>query len=272
MELPELAFFLGSCVFGSWITANVILKGQLSLVTCLSFTYFLLFLLSKAPIGCAFCLSVLLQIKPPLFLPLLLYIVGCSQFRIVIWTVLFSAVFLLPPLFFLWPHFHVLLDYGWTLNQFMTGHWQADTYFKYMINLRSLFENLFSGSTGYFFALTQVLYWIFTLFCLVWARWFRRTLEVSSVVIVMLATLFFSVYTPVHDALLLLPVGVVLTALLRQWAGVHWLFVCYLCTGYALPNIWGVRLALIMFGVGAFYWAMTERRQASQIATYNNYG
>ncbi len=256
MRMQDIRLFLGSCVLGVWVTSNVILKGQLSVMTCLFLTYFFIYVLRNKTVGCALCLAAMLQIKPPLFLPLFLYMAGCRQWRVIQLVILYSCVLIIVTLPFLGGP-HVWLDYVQIVRQFSSSYGDLGKYYESMINISSVFWGILDGRhSALLINMGKALYLVACAlsFLLAWIP--NRKPDVIPAAAAMLAGIFFSIYSPIHDALLLLPVCVVITAALRACNNARWMFLCYIMASYGLVQIWWIRTIAIVLGIALSYMVM----------------
>lgn len=255
MKLDRLlSLFLGSCVFSLWITGNVMLIGQLSILTCLLLTCLFMDLSSGESARGGFYLGVLMLIKYSLFIPLFLYMMGCRQWRVTGWAVFYLSLFMLISLLFFGPH--VWAEYLHTLWVFSLNPW----YLKVMPNLYSIAEYMLDGQHH-----GQLLFSIAAFYCMVSAAFFLRpwiakqkpTLLFTAAAII--AGLFFSVYSLPHDTLLLLPVSVIITALLHARGKAYWMIPCYVLTSaITAQNLWCLRAAEIILGTIVCYLLLSK--------------
>lgn len=260
LKLNELNLFLGSCVWGAWITFNVILKGQFSILACLLLTLFFIYQLRNKPAASALCLSVLLLIKLPLFIPLFLYVAGCRRWHTVAFALLFSCAIILVTLPFLHSP-HVWLDYVATMHEFSAGIWNTDIYYCCMINLRSIIWSAFSKSQSVA-VVTQAFYLMAGIACFLWPWITRREWDIGTAAAAVFAGIFFTPYIMAHDAMMLLPVGVIITARLREQKQARWMFLCYAMTSYSLANYWYLRSIELILAAAMIWLVFNERRNS----------
>ena len=260
-DLKDHTFLFQSLVFGILVTSNILSKGQLSLFMCLGFYYLVRGIDRQRPMTAAFWLAVLMHLKPPLFLPVAFYLAGCRQWRLLSYAAAFGMGILVLTL----PVLHGInpwLEYGRAVRLFdETG--QAEVYYRAMANLRGILSDLF-GAYNHSRALSLacgIAYAAYTLGCFLWPLAKGKQASLYGVCFVLPFGLFFSTYLQIHDTILLLPVCLIITAMMRSCNKLCWMFLCYLLASFesGFATIWCARLLLVILFIMIAY---LHRRRA----------
>jgi Glycosyltransferase family 87 len=267
LKLEPLKFFLGSCIFGIWITSHIIVKGQLSLMVCVAFSYFLICILNNRQLGSSFWLAVLLLIKPQYFIPLFLYMVGSRQWRAVSLTILFCCAGFLATLICLKDPY-IWWDWLVALREFSHRFDSSKDYYAHMINMLGILRAIYGQNHGVIFAdIARAVYFLLCGVCLLWPWMHRKQLNAVSAATIVAVSFFLSTYSLIHDVIILLPVCVIATALMRACGAISRMLPFYILASYVgfsvggtMMSVWGFRLMVIILGAEAIY--LLQRKNA----------
>jgi len=260
--LKPIAFFFGSCVFGCWVTVNILSKGQLSLLVAVAFAHFFIGLLEQKNKTPALCLAILLLIKPPLFLPLFACLTFSKSWRIGLYATIFLMIYTTGAQTVL-GSFHVWIDY---LHMMQRYNDQIHIYDIHMINLKGMAYSWAHWSNN---MITNIAYLFVCIGCAVWAFIRNKPIDILSAAGVTLFGFLFSSYALIHDCIIFLPLVVVLTASVneKRWP-VNFMFLFFMFTSYiAYPVEFFMRVTLLMLCALAIFLNAVNRSTQHQIIT-----
>ncbi len=240
--------FFKTLALGLPVTFFAFLNGQVSLLLYALLAALLCALTRQRTLMAALALSIMLQIKPHLFLVLPAYLLGCRQWRLIGFTIVFWLLLAAASVLLLgaqaWP------DYLHLLQQIYFQHLQVDADYAHMINLQGLFAGTI-GADALRAPLT-ILYGLFAAFCLLWPLMRRtKSVDIGRLSLLMPLNFLLSPWLHIHDLLILLPACVPLAGALLARNRIAWMIPCYVMASYLVVLLpleayaWCFRAALL---------------------------
>ena len=263
-HMPHLKLFFQSCVFGLTVTFYILQRCQMTLLICVLLSNFLLSVHRNKERGIIFWLALLLQIRPPLFLPIFFYIVGCRQWRMLISLISLSLLFTVVDMVVIDQH--VWQDYSHLLHQFATdAHGDMPRNIYLMGNMAGWISNMTGSDRGNLFSLTVTSVYMFAcIACFAWPWLAKKKLEINRMALIIPLGLFASPYLHLYDTILLLPISVIITSLLLRCGQVKWMWLCYICASYAaglsMLYSWEARMLMLLLCMICLYLMMNEKK------------
>jgi hypothetical protein len=223
--------FYQTLPFGLIVAFFIIFNGQVSILLAILYAGFLIGKGTGRIKYASLLLALLLNIKPHLFIPLLIYEAGNRQWKSLAYVTLYGALFFLLSTVILglqpWE------DYVGLLQSANAGH-VAGANFDNMVNLRAGLTRLSANNQNTVSIIIFALYFIYcaSIFCMPRQVDKNRSGFIWYALILSPGFLL-SPWLHSHDLIVLLPAAVLLVPALRACGKAYWLCLCYIMLSYA---------------------------------------
>lgn len=264
MDVVDLATYRNVClslVFGTFAWAHTVLMGQSAIVVALAMSGFILAYAQCKDRNAMLWLSVVACVKPHIAVPILAFLAGRAQWRMLLTFALgCAAQFALVAFVMGFGPINAFIETIINPSSVTAG---TVIHFRYMVNLRGIVSDFFFSHWQLIGKISVVVYMAVVLMAFVagYNKWFRQWPQQKLLLgTVIFAGMFCSPWMHTHDSYVLIPIMVYMLKEVLSLSGRHWIKAPYLILFVAFGGkdaaIYATRVMfLVMFTIlGSCLW------------------